>query len=95
MYKPQLDPVMRYATNGKPGKMAFAQGLLWRIFTDAGGRTFVNHCGSVRGAGACLVNYPAEDVVVAIAYNILEVGPGRLAAEELAKIFLSSESVNR
>jgi len=95
MYKPYLDPVMRYAANGKPARMEFAQGLLWRVFTDAAGRTFVNHCGSVRGAGACLVNYPAEDVVVAIAYNILDVGPGRLAAEELAKIFLSSEGISR
>jgi CubicO group peptidase (beta-lactamase class C family) len=89
MYKAHVDPVMRYAANGRPQKMEFRQGLLWRIFTDAAGRTWVNHCGSVKGFNACLANYPAEDLVVAIMYNADDVSPGRLGVEELAKFFLA------
>jgi CubicO group peptidase (beta-lactamase class C family) len=89
MYKAHVDPVMRYETNGPPRKMNFRQGLVWRIFSDGAGRTFVNHCGSVRGFNACLVNYPAEDVVVAVMYNCGDTSPGRLGAEAIARFFLS------
>jgi len=56
MFHPQLDPVLRFV-EGKPSgeKQEFTQGLMWRIFKDAAGRTFVNHCGSVKGFNACLV----------------------------------------
>jgi serine beta-lactamase-like protein LACTB, mitochondrial len=70
--------------------MDFRQGLLWRVFTDAAGRTWVNHCGSVKGFNSCLVNYPAQDVVAAIMYNADDVSPGRIGAEEMAKFFLPS-----
>lgn len=92
MYRAHLDPVMRYAASGPPAKMEFRQGLIWRVFNDAAGRTWVNHCGSVKGFNACLVNYPQEDVVAAIMYNADDVSPGRIGAEELAKFFISSES---
>jgi serine beta-lactamase-like protein LACTB, mitochondrial len=95
MYKVQLDPVMGFRPDRPPLKMEFRQGLLWRVFTDAAGRTFVNHCGSVKGFNACLVNYPTEDVVAAIMYNADDVSPGRTGAEELAKFFLSAESSRR
>ena len=70
--------------------MEFRQGLLWRVFTDAAGRTWVNHCGSVKGFNACLANYPAEDLVVAIMYNADDVSPGRLGVEELAKFYFAA-----
>ena len=44
-----LDPVMRFEGTQPPQKMDFAQGLLWRVFKDAAGRTFVNHCGDGEG----------------------------------------------
>lgn len=92
MYKAQVDPVLRHEEKGPPRRMEFRQALVWRVFTDAAGRTFVNHCGSVKGFNACLVNYPAEDLVVAIAYNGDDVSPGRLGAEAIAQFFLTSSA---
>jgi hypothetical protein len=88
MYLPHVNPIMRFNGVKPPQKMDFSQGLLWRIFKDEAGRTWVNHCGSVRGFGACLIVYPAEDVVVAVACNTNDVGPGRADAENIAKSFL-------
>jgi len=89
MYGPALDPVMRFEARQAPQKMDFAQGLLWRVFKDAAGRTFVNHCGTVKGFNACLVNYPAEDLVVALLGNAEALSPGRNEAVAVAQFFLS------
>ena len=69
MYKSQMDPVLSYREGAPPVKEDFQQGLLWRIQKDDAGRTFIYHCGSVKAFNACLVNYPAEDLVVALAVN--------------------------
>jgi serine beta-lactamase-like protein LACTB, mitochondrial len=66
----------------------FEQGIMWRIFRDAKGRTFLNHCGSVKGFNACVVDYPSEDVVVALAGNGEDATPARRAAVAFAQFFL-------
>lgn len=66
----------------------FEQGLMWRIFRDANGRAFLNHCGSVKGFNACVVDYPSEDVVVALAGNGEDATPARRAAVAFAQFFL-------
>ena len=88
MYGPELDPVMRFEGTQPPQKMDFAQGLLWRVFKDAAGRTFVNHCGTVKGFSGCLVNYPGEDLVVALLGNAEALSPGRNEAVAVAQFFI-------
>lgn len=66
----------------------FEQGIMWRIFRDANGRTFLNHCGSVKGFNACVVDYPSEDVVVALAGNGEDATPARRATVAFAQFFL-------
>lgn len=92
MYKPQLDPVMRYQEKGPPTKEAFQQGLLWRSLKDASGRSFRYHCGSVKAFNACLVNYTDEDLVVAVLTNSEQTG-GYRHPLALADFFRSSEIV--
>jgi CubicO group peptidase (beta-lactamase class C family) len=86
MFTPQLDPVLRYQESGPPARESFRQGLLWRILADEAGRTFVYHCGTVKGFNACLANFTQEDLVVALATNSYE-GPGYRPALELAGFF--------
>jgi CubicO group peptidase (beta-lactamase class C family) len=86
MYKPQLDPVMRYEEKGPPTRAPFRQGLMWTLREDEAGRSFVYHCGSVKAFNACLVNYPAEDLVAAIATNSWQAG-GFGPALALADLF--------
>ena len=89
MYKVQLSPILQYQENGSPKEsLEFQQALMWRINKDAAGRRFVYHCGSVKGSGACLVNYPDQDVVLASAENSLEGGPGWHALVDVAQFFL-------
>ncbi len=89
MYKSQMDPVLHYQEGGPPIREDFQQGLLWRIQKDEAGRTFIYHCGSVKAFNACLVNYPDEDLVVALAVNSQgEVG-GYKQAETFAGFFRS------
>lgn len=87
MYLP-TDPVLQYQENGAPRQLDFSQALIWRIFKDEAGRTFVNHCGTVKGFNSCLVNYPDRDLVVAIVGNGHPVTPARNAAVAFARIFL-------
>jgi CubicO group peptidase (beta-lactamase class C family) len=86
LYKPHLDPVLRFQKNGPPEKEDFQQGLLWRINHDAAGRRFVYHCGTVKGFQSCLVNYVEEDLVVAILLNA-ETGGGWRDNLALAELF--------
>ena len=87
MYKP-IDPVPRYQENGPPQPTEFSQALIWRILKDDAGRTFVNHCGTVKGFNACLVSYPEQDLVVAILANALPAAPARREAVAIAQFFL-------
>lgn len=89
MYKPHLDPVLRFQKTGPPEKEDFQQGLLWRINHDAAGRRFLYHCGTVKGFQSCLVNYVEEDLVVAILLNA-EVGGGWRDNLALADLFRSA-----
>jgi serine beta-lactamase-like protein LACTB len=91
MYKP-VGPFLRYQEKGPPQPLEFSQALLWRIFKDDAGRTFINHCGTVKGFNACLVNYPDQDVVVAILGNGDPVTPARRPAVAFAQLFLPASS---
>jgi serine beta-lactamase-like protein LACTB len=91
MYKPQLKSVLRYQEKGPPSRENFEQGLIWRIQKDNSGRTFVYHCGTVKGFNACLVNYVEEDLIVAIADNMEAIGFH--PALEFAEFFRPSEKI--
>jgi CubicO group peptidase (beta-lactamase class C family) len=88
MYTP-MAPVLRHREGGPPEALDFSQGLIWRIFKDDAGRTFVNHCGTVKGFNACIVDYPDQDLVVAILANGYPMAPARREAVAIAKIFLA------
>jgi serine beta-lactamase-like protein LACTB len=89
MYRSQFDSIKRFDEKGPPTDLEWAQGLMWRIFKDANGRTFINHCGSVKGFNACVVNYPDADLVVALAGNADQVTPGRTPTVKVAQFFLT------
>lgn len=61
-------------------------GLGFRIEKDAAGRTMIHHGGASVGGGAFLIMYPDQELVVAIAYNLL---PQSLNRGALAEIFLN------
>lgn len=88
MYRSQLGKIKRFDEKGLPNDLEFEQGLMWRSFKDPAGRTFLNHCGSVKGFNACLVNYPDADLVVALAGNADDVTPGRTPTVNIAQFFL-------
>ncbi|MFT4179267.1 MAG: serine hydrolase domain-containing protein [Thermomonas sp.] len=68
MYRPQLDAaVMPWPED--TGEKVPTQGLIWRVQQDAAGRTYMAHGGSVKGTLSYLVNYPQQDVVVALHVN--------------------------
>ncbi|HEX6864944.1 MAG TPA: serine hydrolase domain-containing protein [Thermoanaerobaculia bacterium] len=88
MDKP-IDPVPRHQEDGSTQPMDFSQALIWRILKDDAGRTFANHCGTVKGFNACLVSYPDQDLVVAILANGYPAAPARREAVAIAKLFLA------
>jgi serine beta-lactamase-like protein LACTB, mitochondrial len=87
MYKP-MPPVPQYQEKGPSQTLESSQALLWRTAKDDAGRSFVHHCGTVKGFNACLVNYPEQDVVVAILGNGDPVTPARRPAVAFAQLFL-------
>ena len=90
MYRSQLEGLKRFNEKGPPGDLDFEQGLIWRIFKDPSGRTFINFCGTVKGFNACLVNYPDADLVVALLGNGDETSPGRTPTVNFAQFFLQN-----
>src|SRR5262245_14970123 len=90
MYKP-VEPLMQFQEQGPPKKTWTdrQQALMWRILKDAAGRSLPYHCGTVKGQGACLVNYPSEDLAVAITFNAYGPFGGYEAAETIADFFLA------
>lgn len=94
MYKPAA-PVLQFRDKEPPQKLEFSQALMWRIFRDEAGRTFVNHCGTVKGFNGCLVNYPDHDLVVAILANALPSTPARREALAFAQFFLATPDATR
>ncbi|HEX6904142.1 MAG TPA: serine hydrolase domain-containing protein [Thermoanaerobaculia bacterium] len=89
MYTP-MPPVLQYRGDQAPQKLEFELGLIWRISKDETGRTFIHHCGTVKGFNGCLINYPEQDLVVAILANALPSTPARREAEAFAKLFLAA-----
>lgn len=70
MMTQQFSGVKRYNSNGEPRDLSHAQALSWFIRTDAQERRFISHTGSVKGCRSYFLNYPDEDLVVAIIANI-------------------------
>jgi serine beta-lactamase-like protein LACTB, mitochondrial len=69
MYSPQITDVVEFRDGKATNKKAGEQGLMWRLGTDDAKRKFVQHCGAVQQFGGCLLNYPEQDVAVAIEAN--------------------------
>jgi serine beta-lactamase-like protein LACTB, mitochondrial len=69
MYTPQIPEVVEFRDGKATDKKAGEQGLMWRVGTDDAKRRFVQHCGSVQQFQSCVVNYPEQDVAVAIQAN--------------------------
>lgn len=89
LYEP-IAPVLRHQENGPPQPIDFSQALAWRILKDDAGRTFVNHCGTVKGFNACIVIYPDQDLVVTVLGNGYPSSPARREAVAIAGFFLSA-----
>jgi serine beta-lactamase-like protein LACTB, mitochondrial len=89
MYKP-VPPVLQFRDKEQPQKLEFGQALIWRVSKDDAGRTFIHHCGTVKGFNGCLVNYPEQDLVVAILANALPSTPARREAVAFAQFFLTA-----
>ncbi len=70
MYEVQVDPVMRFKPNGDPVKQEHKQALGWYIRTDAQGREFPSHTGTVKGTRSYILNYPEFGLVLALQTNI-------------------------
>ncbi len=70
MYTPLEPPPKRFDPVRDPQSIDFGQGLIWRVETDAQGRRVVSHTGSVVGFRTALLNYPEDDLVVAVMVNI-------------------------
>lgn len=79
MYRPQLRAGIQYPPAdlekhrkekpNEPLPQPPVQALVWRIDTDASGRRFPQHSGSVKGTLSQLYNFTDEDVVVAVHVN--------------------------
>ena len=87
MYEPAAR-VQRFRENGKPEDLEFTQALLWRFRKDDKGRTYANHCGSVQGYNACIINYTDADVVAVIVGNAYPVTPALRETVALAGYFM-------
>jgi CubicO group peptidase (beta-lactamase class C family) len=92
MYRPQLKPGIEGFPNpdGSPARKPPVQALIWRVQTDAAGRRYMGHSGSVKGTYSYLANYDKQDVVVALHVNA-QGGDADLkaAAEALAAAVLA------
>ena len=84
MHRAQVDPVIAFVA---PEERPFGQALGWRVDTDVAGRRYVNQTGAIKGVGSILINYPDEQVVVALIANLLPFD-ARAHGEALAQMFL-------
>ena len=80
-------PLLQYREKGPPEKLAFEQALIWRIRTDDAGKPFLNHCGTVKGFNACLIDYRDDDLVIAIAANAFPEAPAIRDAVAIGRFF--------
>lgn len=88
MHRPQLDAsIMQYASNGEPRPLGHDQALAWFIRTDATGRRYPSHTGTVKGTRSFIGNFDKYGVVVAIQVNALPFDSARYG-EAIAQMFL-------
>ncbi|MCP4727417.1 MAG: beta-lactamase family protein [bacterium] len=87
MYEVQIDPVMRFNPNGDSVKQSFKQALIWRVEEDVQGRRMISHSGTVKGTRSFLLNYPDEDLVVALQANSLPFDSGKYT-KAIAQMFM-------
>ena len=83
----QVDPVMRYQESGEYTAQDHRQALVWFIRTDAQGRTFPSHTGTVKGCRTYLCIYPDVDLVVALTTNIVPFDPVQVG-NAVAQLYL-------
>jgi CubicO group peptidase (beta-lactamase class C family) len=89
IYKPQFDKNKKdFRANPAQAKDPLWQGLVWWSGKDRQGRTWYGHSGTVKGTRSFLVNFPAEQLVVAIQANIGSIKIDEYALE-LAELFLT------
>ncbi|UCE05556.1 MAG: beta-lactamase family protein [bacterium] len=95
MYEVQVDPVMKFNPKGEPEKQKHKQALSWYIRTDAQGRDFPSHTGTVKGCRSYLLNYPQYDLVVALIANIVPFDSPKYG-NSIAQMFLPAvnEGIN-
>ncbi len=86
MYEVQLFNVEIF-NSGNPKPMKHKQALGWFIRTDAQGRDFLCHTGSVKGTKSVLINYPQHDICVALIGNISSFHPMEYGTA-IAQMFL-------
>ena len=87
MYAVQVDPVIRFNLEGDPQTLDHKQAISWFIRPDIQGREFPSHTGTVKGCRTYLLNYPQEDLVVALIVNVLPFDPVKYG-NAIAQIFL-------
>lgn len=88
MYEAPFLNLQRWS--GRPGTgqpLLFDQALFWRVGRDAKGRRVISHGGSVKGFKTQLLNYPEQDVAVAVLGNRGSFQP-RVPARRLAQLAL-------
>lgn len=91
MYRPQLGPDVDGF--GIERREVPVQALVWRVLSDAAGRRYYGHSGSVKGTLSYFANYADRDVVVALHVNARGGEADlRLAAEDLAEMALSASN---
>jgi serine beta-lactamase-like protein LACTB len=71
MLSPQVHGLQQFNEKGKPAKMNWKQGILWRLRNSPHG-SVAYECGSIKASNACLVNFLQDDIVAAIATNSWE-----------------------
>ncbi len=94
MYTPyfnKYEKAFRGAPN--PTQVPQWQGLLWFVGKDSRGRSWYGHSGTVKGTRCFIMNYPKEQVVVAIQANIGSIRIDEYAFE-LAQLVLAETTKN-
>lgn len=93
MYEPQFDKNKKaFNANTSEQKEPLGQGLIWWSGQDTSGRTWYGHSGSVKGTNSFLMNFPDEQVVVAVQFNTYVSNVTEYALA-LAEMFLAEAGV--
>ena len=76
----------------KTGQIPQWQGLIWFVGKDLAGKSWYGHSGTVKGTRCFLMNYPKENLVVAIQANIGSIKIDEYA-QLLAQMYLSKQKL--